>query len=278
MDFILLLKKIILGIIQGITEILPISSSGHLLIFSKLLNIDSNGLSLIIFLHFGSLVAMIIYYRKTIWNIITSLFKYIFQKNRDEECKYYCKLFLLMVVASIPAGIIGLCLGDIIDSYFTSLYYVFAFLIITGILLLINQKLTEKKSLKDISYIDALEIGLFQSIGVLPGISRSGITIFGGKVAKLNNEEAANFSFLLFLPVTLGSFIWKIISEYQFIFSQPTEILIGDFIAVIIAGFTTFIAVKVLFKVIKKGKLHYFSYYCFLVALLGVIICLISSY
>lgn len=278
MDWILMLKKIFLGIVQGISEILPISSSGHTLIFSNILNIDTNGLQLLIFLHFGSLVAMIIYYWKDIWNIIVSLCRYLFKKDRTEDTRFYCRLFIYMVIATIPAGIIGLLLSNIIDEYLSNLYFVFSFLIITGIILLINRKLKGEKTLKEMKPLDALGIGCFQCIGVLPGISRSGSTIFGGKVMKLNNEDAAHFSFLLFLPITAGSFLVEVITGFDEIMAYQTFDLISDIIAVIVAGIFTFLSVKYLFKIIKKGKLHYFAFYCFLVGIVGIITCLSIRY
>lgn len=278
MDFILLLKKIVLAIVQGIAEILPISSSGHLLIFSNILNIDTNGMRLPIFLHFGSLVAMIIYYRKDIGNIIVSVLRYLFKKDREEDTKFYCRLFLLLIVASIPAAIIGFLLNDIINDYLSNLYFVFSFLIVTGIILLINKKLSGTKTLREMKFTDALGVGAFQCIGILPGISRSGSTIFGGKVMKLSNEDAAHFSFLMFLPVTAGSFLLELISGWDQIVQYKTFDLISDIIAVIIAGIVTFLSVKYLFKIIKKGKLHYFAFYCFAVGIIGIITCLCLRY
>lgn len=278
MDFILLLKKIILAIIQGIAEILPISSSGHLLIFSELLEINTNGLQLIIFLHLGSLIAMLIYYWSDIRDIIVSLLVFLFKKDRSEKTIYFCSLFLKLIVASIPAAIIGFTLGDIIDQYLSNLYFVFSFLIVTGSILLISKNLKGEKTLKEMSYLNALTIGCFQGVGVLPGISRSGSTIFGGRVNRLSNEEAAHFSFLMFLPVTAGSFLIEVIKDFDTIItSQPMDLL-SDFIAVIISGIVTYFSVKYLFKIIKKGKLYYFAYYCFAIAIIGIIVCLCLNY
>ena len=128
------LKKLVLAIVQGIAEILPISSSGHLLIASELLKVNTNGLQFLIFLHLGSLIAMIIYYWKDIKDILVSLWIFLFKHNREEKTLYYCSLFLKIVIASIPAAIIGLIFGDIIDQYLSNLYFVFVFLIVTGFL------------------------------------------------------------------------------------------------------------------------------------------------
>ncbi len=278
MDFLLLLKKIILAVVQGIAEILPISSSGHLLITSELLNIDTNGLQLIIFLHFGSLIAMMIYYWKDIKEIIVGLCRFLFRKNREEQTLYYCRLFIMILIASVPAAIVGFALGDIIDQYLSNLYFVFAFLSVTGTLLLIGKRFNGEKTLKEIRALDALTIGCFQGIGVLPGISRSGSTIFGGRVRRLSNEEAAHFSFLMFLPVTAGSFLVEIIKEFDAIAASEPLDLLGDAIAVTLSGIVTYLAVKYLFNIIKKGKLHYFAYYCFAVSVIGIAVLLIVGY
>lgn len=277
-NFITLIKKIILAIIQGLTEILPVSSSGHLLIASQLFNIDTNGLTLVIFLHFGSLIAMIIYYRKILKEMIINLFKYLLKKDRSQSSIYYSKLFLCLIISSLPAAIVGFLLGDIIDNYFTNLYYIFIFLSINSVLLLFNKKLIGRKKTNELNFKDASIIGLFQCLGIFPGISRSGITILGAKSMKLNDEDAAGYSFLMFLPITLGSFIWELIGFKDNVVNLSSPSIISDLIAVIISGITTYIAIHFLLKIIKKGKLYYFSYYCLLVALFGTIFCLITNY
>lgn len=271
------LKKVIVAIVQGIAEILPISSSGHILITSELLNIETS-LQFAIFLHFGSLIAMIIYYWNDIKNILISLINYLFKKNREEETLYYCSLFIKLIIATIPAGILGVLLSSAIDSYFSNLYFVFSFLIITGILLLINKNLNGEKTLKELKYKESFCIGLFQGVGLFPGISRSGVTIFGSKVMRLSNDEAAHFSFLMFLPVTAGSFLLEIIKNFNSIDFNNTPTLITDISCIIIAGLTTFFSVKYLFKLIKKGKLYYFAYYCFAIAIIGIVVCLLTKY
>lgn len=278
MDFIMLIKKIILGIIQGISEVLPISSSGHLTIFSNILNVETDGLHFMILLHFGSLVAMLIYYWKDVFQIIVSLFKFLFQKDRTEETIYYCRLFINLIIASIPAAIIGIAFEDVIGSYLSNLYFVFSFLIVTGTVLLISKNLNGTKTLKEMKAGQAFGIGCFQACGVLPGISRSGSTICGGKILKLKQEDAAHFSFLMFLIVSGGSFLLDMIKNYDLVFNAPLPVLATDSLAVIISGITTYLAVKYIFIVIKKGKLHYFAYYCFLVAIIGIITCLCIGY
>lgn len=142
------LKFIILAIIQGIAEVLPISSSGHLRIFSSILNVDTNGsfLSLAIFLHFGSLVAVIVYYWKDLIKIIVGTWKFLFFKEKTDEDKFNAKLLLFLIIGTVPAGIIGVLFSDKIDSL--SLIWVFFFLFITGIIILVCKYFKRQKSLK----------------------------------------------------------------------------------------------------------------------------------
>lgn len=265
-----LFKYILLAIIQGISEILPISSSGHLLIFESIFGINENNLTLAIFLHFGSLIAVLIYYRKLILDIIVAVFKFVFKKDRSEITLENSKLFLMLIIATIPAAILGLLFNDFIENTLSSLWFVFSFLLCTGVLLLIIKKLNKTRELKSMTMLDALLIGCFQGVGILPGISRSGSTIFGLKTRGFNNDGAAKFAFLMFIPVSLGSFLLEMIDVVQgeIVFSDPIYYYI---IGIIVAGITTFLALKAIFGIIKKGKLHYFAFYCFLVGVVGLI-------
>ncbi len=267
------LKFVILAIIQGIAEVLPISSSGHLRIFSSILNVDTNGsfLALAIFLHFGSLVAVIVYYWKDIIKIITGTWKFLFFKEKTEEDKFNAKLFLFLIIATIPAGIIGLLFSDKIDNL--SLIWVFVFLFITGIIILVCKFFKRNKKLEDMKWYDALIVGIFQAVGVLPGISRSGITITGGKAVGQDDESSSKFAFLLFIPVTAGSFLLEVIKVFKGDIILESNIMWQYAIGIVVAGVVTYLSLKLLYGVIKKGKLYYFSIYCFLVAIVGIILC-----
>ncbi len=267
------LKLIILAIIQGIAEVLPISSSGHLRIFSSILQVDTNGsfLALAIFLHFGSLVAVIVYYWKDLIQIIVGTWRFLFFKEKTPDDKFNAKLLLFLIIATIPAGVVGLLFSDKIDAL--PLIWVFAFLFITGIITLVCKFFTRNKSLKELKWYEALVVGLFQAVGVLPGISRSGITITGGKVVGQDDESSSKFAFLLFIPVTAGSFLLEVIKVFKGDIILETNILWQYIIGIIVAGLVTYLSLKLLYGVIKKGKLYYFSFYCFLVAIVGVILC-----
>lgn len=267
-----LLKFILLAVIQGISEVLPISSSGHLQIVQEMLGMDTSSLTVSIFLHLGSLVAMIVFYRKLVFSIIGNSIKYVFKSNeRNDTNKNYLKLLFMIVIACIPAGLIGLLFKNKIESIFANTIFIGINLIITGCLLFLQKYIKGKKTLDRMNWLDAIIIGLFQTIGILPGISRSGITTIGGKVSKLQDEDAINFAFLLFIPVTLGTGLLEVVDIIKGDLVLSSNDILLYIVGIIISGLVTYIALSLLLKIIKKGKLHYFAYYCFVVGLAVII-------
>lgn len=267
-----LLKFILLAVIQGISEVLPISSSGHLQIVQEMLGMDTSSLTVSIFLHLGSLVAMIVFYRKLVFSIIGNSIKYVFKSNeRNDTNKNYLKLLFMIVIACIPAGLIGLLFKNKIESIFANTIFIGINLIITGCLLFLQKYIKGKKTLDRMNWLDAIIIGLFQTIGILPGISRSGITTIGGKVSKLQDEDAINFAFLLFIPVTLGTGLLEVVDIIKGDLVLSSNDILLYIVGIIISGLVTYIALSLLLKIIKKGKLHYFAYYCFAVGLAVII-------
>ena len=183
------LKYIILGIIQGLTEPLPISSSGHLVIFKNLFNLDSlNDLNFEIIVNFASFLAISFIYRKDIIKLIKDSIIYLKTKNYKYENSF--KYILLIILACIPAGILGLLFKDKIDLISTNVKYIGIALLITSLALFIVRKIDGKKHDNDITYKDSIIIGLFQGIALLPGISRSGSTLTGGLLRNIKKEDA----------------------------------------------------------------------------------------
>ena len=267
-----LLKFILLAVIQGISEVLPISSSGHLQIVQEILGMDTSSLTVSIFLHLGSLVAMIVFYRKLIFSIIGNSAKYVFKASeRNETNKNALKLLFMIIIACIPAGLIGILFKSKIESIFANTIFIGINLIITGCLLFLQKYIKGKKTLDTMNWLDAIVIGLFQAIGILPGISRSGITTIGGKVSKLQDEDAINFAFLLFIPVTLGTGLLEVVDIIKGNLVLSSNDILLYIVGIIVSGLVTYIALSLLLKIIKKGKLHYFSYYCFAVGLAVII-------
>lgn len=264
----LLLKYLILGIIQGFTEPLPISSSGHLRIFKSIFNSEVlSDMNFEIVVNFGSLVAILILYRKEIVNIIKDFFCYI--KTKEEKYEVNYKYAWLIVVGTIPAALLGLFVKDFIEEHFTT-KLVGLMLIITSILLFMIKDIKGKKEKQDMTVLDALKIGLFQVVALLPGISRSGSTVVGGMKSNLTRETALNYSFMLYIPISVASMVLGISD----LLSSGTlnELFIPYLVSMIAAGIVTYYAAKLFIDIMKKGKLIYFSIYCFILGIVTFIV------
>lgn len=264
----LLLKYLVLGIIQGFTEPLPISSSGHLRIFKSLFNSEVlSDMNFEIIVNFGSLVAILILYRKEIISIIIDFFGYL--KTKEEKYHTNYKYAWLIVVGTIPAAMLGLFVKDIIEKHFTT-KLVGLMLIITSLLLFMIKDIKGKKGKEDMTYMDALKIGLFQVVALLPGISRSGSTVVGGMKSNLKRETALNYSFMLYIPISLASMVLGITDLIKS--GTLNELIIPYLVSMIAAGIVTYFAAKLFIDIMKKGKLIYFSIYCFIVGLITFIV------
>lgn len=264
----ILIKYIIIALVQGVAEILPISSSGHMIIAQELLGIQTNDLSLEIFLHFGSLIAIFVFFRKKIWAIIRDFFLYLFKKK--EEAKDNYKLAWYIVIATIPAAIAGLFLEDIIGKHLKALWVVGVFLLITSALLYLSTKAKREKELKDLTWKNALIIGLFQCLGLFPGISRSGSTLVGGASQKVKQTDAADFAFILALPIMLGSAVLSM-NDISTALSN-SDLLIPYLVGFIVTLITTYLTISLFFSFIKKKKMSIFSIYCLCVGLLIIVL------
>lgn len=268
MNLILLLKYIILGIIQGFTEPIPISSSGHLLIVKKLFNFNIiNDINFEIIVNFGSFLAITYLYRKEILNIISDFFLYIKTKNNNYKENY--NYAFLIIVGTIPTGMVGFLLKDKIDVISNNIQLIGIALIITSCFLYIIKDIKGKKEKKDLTYKDALFIGFFQIISLFPGISRSGSTIVGASLKNLNRTTAVNFSFMLYLPISIATMLLGI---GDLISSNNLQTLfIPYFISMIISMIVTYYSSKWFISVVKNGKLGYFSIYCLIIGMITLL-------
>jgi len=239
-----LIYAFLLGVIQGITEWLPISSSGHLAIFQLFFNIKTN-VFFDIMLHIGTLIAVIAVFWKKIIKLTKAFFTFKF-KTKNE------KMSLFLIIASIPTALIGFSFQKLFESFFLNSFVIgFAF-ILTGALLFLT-KFAESK--KKMSWLDSIVIGIAQGIAIIPGISRSGSTISTAMLLGIDKNEAAEFSFLLFIPAIIGAFIFKA-KQVGLFFS--IDIIVGIFTSAVVG----FLTIKYLIDLIKRGKFYYFSYYC----------------
>ena len=247
------LHAIILGLVQGLTEFLPVSSSGHLIIFQNIFGFEEPMLTFDIFLHVGTLVAVFAVFWKDIWKLIKNPF---------------CKEVALLIVATIPVGIIGLLFEDVVTGI-SSLLTVGICLIFTGTILFFSDRLNGNLKLTELSYSKALLVGIMQGIAVLPGVSRSGSTIFASLLCGLNRKEAARYSFLLSILAILGA---AFVHSIGMIKDTGTFALSGVYIVgMLAAAVSGFIAIKFFLKLLEKKSMKFFSFYCWGVAALVLI-------
>lgn len=245
---------ILLGIIQGLTEFFPVSSSGHLVLFQNLFGLRQPQILVDIMLHIGTLLSLLIFLRKELAELGQSFGRFCLnpKKNiKDPKIKLLFYLFL----ASLPTALIGYAFHDFFESLFGSLQAVGGALFVTGGFLLLT-KLAREKEKNHI--LHPFLIGILQGLAIVPGFSRSGLTIGGALLLGWKRKEAAQFSFLLSIPIILGAAIFKL--QKINVSSQPWLLLItGIFMAAVFG----FFALTFLVKVINKGKFSCFSYYCF---------------
>ena len=238
-----LIQAIILSIVQGITEWLPVSSSGHLAIFQNVFGFQN--LAFDVFLHFASIFAVIIIFWKDIVRLL--------HLNKKENLKYLG----LLIVGIIPAGIIGILFKSQIENFFSSLFYLGIFFMLSGIIIYSTKFSSVKKDKPN--FLDSIFIGIFQAIAILPGISRSGATISSGLFRGLNKENAVKFSFFMAIPVIIGA---SLIELKDIALSQISySVLIFSFIITLLVSILT---IRLLLKIIKGNKFYLFGIYNFI--------------
>jgi len=256
------LNAIILGIIQGLTEFLPVSSSGHLEIFKVILGdnkLPNESLLMTVILHFATACSTIVVFKDDIKDLLLGLFS--FEKN--DSFWFSVKIILSMV----PAVFVGFFFESEVESLFNgNLIIVGSMLILTGALLFLADK--AKPSEKQISFSSSLLVGIAQAIAIIPGISRSGATISTAVILGIDKENAAKFSFLMVVPLIIGKVIKDITSAETIVNNESFFPLIIGFVFAFITGM---IACKWMIKLVKNSKLKYFSIYCFLIGIFSII-------
>lgn len=241
-------EAIILGLVQGLTEFLPVSSSGHLIIFQNLFGMEEPMLTFDIFLHIGTLFAVFVVFWKDIWRLLR---------------RPFCKEVALLIVATIPVGVVGLLFDDKVAAIST-LTTVGICLVFTGIILFFSDRLSGKLKIEELSFGKALLVGIMQGIAVLPGVSRSGSTICASLLCGLDRKDAARYSFLLSIIAILGAGLVQSIGIVQ---EHGTLNLSTEYIAgMITAALSGFAAIKFFLKLLEKKSMRFFSYYCWSVA------------
>ena len=256
-----LLQALILGIIQGLTEFLPVSSSGHIEIANYIMGMeysDDSNMLMTVVLHAATALSTIFIFRKD----IAEIFKGLLAFKWNEEFKFSIKIILSM----FPAAIVGLTMEDVLKDLFTAnMILVGSMLLITGGLLFLADK--AKKTDKNVSLFHAIVIGVSQAIAILPGISRSGATISTSVLLGIDRSKAARFSFLMVVPLILGKMAKDIMDGALSSESVDAMPLVIGFIGAFLTGL---FACKWMIALVKKSKLSYFSYYCFVVGLIAI--------
>lgn len=263
------IESFILGVFQGIAEFLPVSSSGHLVILERLFNLNSDNIAFEVSVHFGTLLSVVAIYYSDLWKMIVSFFSGLFSKKfrSNFQNDEYFRLAVFVVIATIPAGLVGVLFSDFIEDIFHSVRLVGVTLMITGVFLFLTRfvKIQNRK----LGGWNGVLIGICQAVAILPGISRSGSTISAGLLCGISRTEATRFSFLLSVPAVLGATIlegkdalipgsaaldWKILSIG----------LISSFVV-------GYLSLKFLLKIVQSGKFSWFAPYCLLAGLLTLL-------
>ena len=239
-------KIIILAVIQGITEFLPISSSGHLVLFENLFGLYDNSIATEVVLHFGTLISILIYFRNDILDLLSGALK-----GNKESNTYIVNI----LIATIPIVIFVLLFEDSIKSVFSAKTLLYTYLVNMVILYLTKDKRSHKNS---ITYSLAIFMGLAQVFAIFPGISRAGITICTGLLLGYNQNTVARFSFFMAIPALVGAIIF----EFNSISEQSVYLIL---IGLLFSMLTGLLALKFLFKILQNRNLWIFSYYCFLI-------------
>lgn len=261
-----ILEAIFLGIIQGITEFLPISSTGHLTVAGKLMNLISeenpeHWTAFIAIIQLGTLFAVLIYFWNDLINIVKDFIRdNIFKRVRYSEQNINSKLGWLIIIGTIPVVVIGLGFKDIIEGAFTkNLFVIASSLIGLAIILAVAEKVAKfKKDLKDISVIDSLIIGTAQAVSLIPGSSRAGTTITAGLFVGLKREAAARYSFLLSVPAILASGLLQLYEALKFV---DQSMVISLVVSTIVSAISGYLAIDFLLKYLRKNTTFIFIYY-----------------
>ena len=254
-----LIETIILGIIQGLTEWLPISSTGHLKLAEHFLGLKVPIL-FDITLHLGTLIVILIYFKKEVKKIVSALLRFDFKTEHG-------KFIPLIIVGTIPTALIGLIFSTIIEDVFQNPIPIASAFILCGVILYSTKAGKEKT--ENISYSEALMIGVAQGIALIPGISRSGTTIAVALLLGIRREKAFNFSFLLSIPAVLGAFGLQAYRSWNALTAAGVS-WIEVFVGIIVAMVVGYFALKLLWKILVIQKLHFFAFCCWFIALLSI--------
>lgn len=263
------MSLILLGLVQGLTEFFPVSSSGHLVIAKHFLKLNLSGAAFEAFVHFGTVLAVILLFRKEIKELVISFFDSIYKLSHGENITSVfknnssSKFAWFLVISTIPAAIIGYTFSSYFEILFDKPVIASFMLIITGTLLWLGNKYYTggNKNISEITYKDAIFIGVAQAIAIIPGISRSGLTVIAGLSRNLDREFAARYSFILSVPIILGASMFKMRELSSLNIDLSILILSG-----LLAAISSYGAMKIFIRLLKNRKIYFFSYYLWIIS------------
>lgn len=249
-------EAILLGLIQGLTEFLPVSSSGHLVLSEHLLGASIPGILFELVVHFGTLLSVLVFFRKKLLLLLRSLFDHSLGDER--------KMILLLGLGTIPAAIFGVLFEESIENAFGSPQLTSVMLVVTGLILLSTALV--KPGEKDVGRVNSILIGVAQALAIFPGISRSGSTISAGLFLGIKPVIAAEFSFLLSIPVILGAIVFKIDALLTIDTAYTGQYIVGGLVSFV----SGLLAVYLILDFIRKGRFKYFGIYCLIIGIFGI--------
>ena len=267
-------QVVVLGIVQGLAEFMPVSSSGHLVLVPWWLGWPIPGVAFDAILHLGTVLAVLVVFYRDLWDIVVAWLRSLVGRGSTAESR----LGWLLILATIPAAVAGLKLENFFGKLFGSPLAVACLLLVTGCFLALAEFFSEReKTLTQMRWVDALIVGLAQAAAIAPGISRSGATISAGLLRGFKREEAARFSFILSIPVILGAGLSQVARmalhpnlPQQ---TEPASLLIVGFLAAAVTGYLT---IRFLLRYLQRGSLYPFAIYCWIVGGISVIVVLLS--
>lgn len=260
-------KAIILGLVQGLTEFLPVSSSGHLVLVSELLSFHGQGVAFNVCVHLGTLFAVVLAFRTEFVAMFLAPLRFV-GGNRDTEVRHSLLWLFYIFIATLPVAVVGLGCIEHIEKFFRSTSLTLVLLSVTGIMMIAVRFIAEGE--KPLSWKASLIIGCAQAVAVLPGISRSGATIFAALLVGIPRQRAARFSFLLSVPAILGAAVLQI---REFLATPPDAGAVSILLTgALVSAVSGYLAIRLLLEVVRKNRLHWFGYYCLLLAGLGLVL------
>ena len=273
-----MIEAFVLGIVQGLTEFLPVSSSGHLVLMKNLFGLTEPDLFFDVMVHFGTLIPILLIFKEDLLKMLRGCFSPVsrragnhYPKTRDD--KSAIRLIILIGIAIVPAALIGVFCRDLIEQLFASVFAVGISFVLTGVVLALSRTAPPgKKQMESMTFLDAALIGFSQALAIAPGISRSGITISIALLLGIERKGAGRFSFLIFIPAIVGAALLN--------FRLPESYALSYFSAIagatLAAALTGYFALKLLLRFVHQGKLYLFSPYCFGIGLFALLFAIVQ--